>query len=67
MEWISKDQPIYVWEGDTWYNERDKLTYFPDLINQCWSVGLKINEPIHYFTKKTRIMKKSKLEILGVS
>lgn len=36
MEWGSKEPPLYVWEGDTWYNERDKLTYKADLGKLIW-------------------------------
>jgi hypothetical protein len=27
MKWISKIPPIYVWQGDFWYNENNGLTY----------------------------------------
>ena len=54
MRWISNgDAPIYIWEGDTWYNQRDKLTYYVNLIRQCWSSG----DSCIYFTKKTKVMK----------
>jgi len=36
MQWVSKEPPIYVWGGDTWYNERDKCVYTADLKRQIW-------------------------------
>ncbi len=51
MQWIAKDGPIYVWSGDTWFNERDKEIYHPDLARKAWVCGEKIVE----FTKKTKI------------
>jgi len=53
MRWVSNgDAPIYVWSGDVWYNQKDKMTYAVDTIRGGWVS----NELIVYFTKKTRMM-----------
>lgn len=53
MQWISKEQPIYVWKDDTWYNERNAKIYSVDIENQYWFN----DEDKVFFTKKTKIMK----------
>ena len=52
MQWISKHAPIYVWEGDTWYNETNKKVYEVDLKNACW----RCNDSVEHFTKKTKVI-----------
>ena len=57
MKWISNnDQPIYVWNGDTWYNQKDKLTYILDIQKQCWHC----DSIIVPFTKKTKVIQDKK-------
>ena len=54
MNWISNgDPPIYVWNKDTWYNQKDKLTYFIDNLNKGW----RCEDKFYAFTKKTKFMK----------
>jgi hypothetical protein len=36
MNWVSKSPPIYVWSGDTWYNEIDKKTYLANISKNRW-------------------------------
>ena len=55
MQWIAKDQPIYVWAVDTWLNERTKDIYTPNLKKKCWECG---DEKV-YFKKKTKLMDKN--------
>jgi hypothetical protein len=54
MRWIAKDQPIYVWRSDSWFNERDGLVYTPDMEKQAWVNG----DKSFPFTKKTMKMDK---------
>lgn len=53
MRWIASSPPIYVWEGDVWYNEKDKKEYTVDLEKAAWVSGTS-QFP---FTKKTKIFK----------
>lgn len=55
MLWISNnDPPLYVWKGDLWYNQKDKITYYADVIERVWIFEdlTKID-----FPKRTKIMK----------
>jgi hypothetical protein len=53
MKWIAKHPPIYVWEGDTWYNEADGMEYTAWIKEKWWVCGrLAID-----FPKKTIIMR----------
>lgn len=55
MRWISNnDPPLYIWEGDLWYNQKDKITYFADIHMKRWIIGLSLKSID--FPKKTRIM-----------
>ena len=36
MRWISKTPPGYVWEDDSWFNEKDRKTYMPDMQSRQW-------------------------------
>lgn len=59
MQWVSKEPPIYVWLGDTWYNEKENLVYVSDLGRGFWhhfENAEDHNPKIIPFTKKTRIM-----------
>jgi len=57
MRWISNnDPPIYVWGGDVWYNQKDKITYIADLYGRQWLPHLFASEGI-LFPKKARIMR----------
>ena len=53
MRWISNgDPPLYVWPGDTWYNQKDKMIYKANINERSW-----ISTVGHIdFPKKTRIM-----------
>jgi hypothetical protein len=51
MKWISKDPPLYVWEGDIWYNERNKKCYDVNIKENAW---VNLDEKIP-FPKKTKI------------
>jgi hypothetical protein len=53
MRWIGKVAPIYVWEGDTWYNELDRHEYQVDIPRAMWICG----EKQVFFTKKTQVIK----------
>jgi hypothetical protein len=62
MRWISNgDPPLYVWEGDEWYNQKDKITYQERIDWKCWSYheGNYCISNID-FPKKTRVMTKGK-------
>ncbi len=55
MLWVSNsDPPLYVWEDDEWYNQKDKITYkaYPEERNWGNAFLLVFIE----FPKKTRIM-----------
>lgn len=53
MMWISNnDPPLYVWDGDTWYNQKDRITYKCDIHNRTWFVS----QNSIPFPKKTHIM-----------
>ena len=55
MKWISNnDPPKYVWPGDLWYNQKDKMLYEANIERRQWEGGRKT---IH-FPKKTIIMSK---------
>jgi hypothetical protein len=57
MRWISKEPPIYVWAGDIWYNERDKLEYKADLGRQIWHhFDDDLSVLVVPFPKKTKVM-----------
>lgn len=58
MRWISKEPPLYVWRGDSWYNEKDNLVYTADLTRGFWhhfESDDDQNPKIIPFPKKTRI------------
>ncbi len=59
MQWTSNnDPPIYIFIGDTWYNEKNNLVYKSSINLQCWYNDDDIeNKSLFPFTKKTRIMK----------
>lgn len=52
MRWIGKFPPLYVWDGDTWFNEINGNEYIADITKALW-VGSE-NVP---FPKKTRVIK----------
>lgn len=56
MLWISKEPPIYVWRGDTWFNEKDKRVYTADLTKQVWYCDIDGICQVFPFTKKTKVM-----------
>lgn len=61
MRWISKEPPIYVWDGDIWHSEKEKLDYEADLNRQVWhhtDVDLSIR--VVPFPKKTKVMNHGK-------
>lgn len=56
MKWISNnDPPLYVWFGDVWYNQKDRIQYNADIHNRLWWM---LSDRFHEipFLKKTRIM-----------
>jgi len=53
MTWISKYPPIYVWEADKWYSEKDRNLYSPNLSLRVWETE---NMPSVPFQNKTVIM-----------
>lgn len=55
MKIISKVPPEYVWEADTWYNEREKKEYYPDIEQMVWKREGEKDIP---FPKKCRILRK---------
>jgi hypothetical protein len=63
MKWISNgDPPLYVWEGDIWYNQKDKLEYLSISLKRKWichdiKQGWQTKIPDIEFPKKTRVMK----------
>lgn len=58
MRWISNgDPPIYVWLGDSWYNQKDKMIYQVDTTRGFWYYFVGEECKVIPFTKKTRIMK----------
>ena len=58
MKWISNnDPPLYVWPGDWWYNQKDKITYNANIISKSWIFENGVDLIYINFTKKTRIMK----------
>jgi len=38
MKWIAnkRNSPIYIWKDDCWYNEDDKLIYYPNFTTNMW-------------------------------
>lgn len=54
MQWIAKDPPIYVHPDDTWYCERDRKVYKPDMQKLAWVCG-DIVKP--FPLKKWRLLK----------
>jgi hypothetical protein len=57
MHWISRDPPIYVWAGDTWFNEKDRCIYTADLTRQIWiREDEEVDCQVIPFTKKTKVM-----------
>jgi hypothetical protein len=53
MQWISRnDPPLYVWNGDTWYNQGDKKTYQANIPLRYWYDGIDVIN----FPKKTKVM-----------
>jgi hypothetical protein len=56
MRWISKEPPIYVWQGDTWFNERDGKEYYADISTRVWRQEEQTFVFID-FPKKTQIKK----------
>jgi len=54
MKWVSNgDPPLYVREGDTWYNQKDKITYVVYVDQRTW---VNLDRPgLIEFPKKTRI------------
>lgn len=61
MKWISNgDPPIYVWLGDCWFNQKDKLIYFADTQRRfwyCFKHEVTLDPEVIPFPKKARIMK----------
>lgn len=60
MIWISNnDPPLYVWQYDEWFNQKDNLLYHSDLYNMQWSCSdpNDWNKPSYRikFPNKTRI------------
>jgi hypothetical protein len=51
MKWIDKNPPLYVWPGDEWYNERDKMIYTCDIEKREWVNADKRID----FLKKTKV------------
>lgn len=60
MRWISKEPPLYAWDQDTWYNERDKCVYTCDLAKNCWC-QIDDSSKVIPFPKKTKVMGHGKL------
>lgn len=57
MQWISKEPPLYVWGGDTWFNEKDRRVYTADLTRQIWHHFDEDGScQVIPFTKKTKVM-----------
>ena len=56
MQWISREPPIYVWEGDTWRNEKEDKIYVANLDTRSWISGIDTIE----FPKKTVLMDESR-------
>lgn len=61
MIWYSKTPPLYVWERDRWYNERNNLTYDCDIKKGIWFLE---NDTIT-FPPKTKIMQERQLCQIG--
>jgi len=36
MRWVSKDPPIYVRDGDSWKNERNRIHYVASVHTRRW-------------------------------
>lgn len=53
MNWIAKYPPLYLWEGDTWYNEKTGTVFEPDFSARMWNCG---DESIP-FHKNTKVIK----------
>jgi len=54
MEWKAnhRNAPLYIWKGDTWFNETDKKVYTPNLLDGRWE-----SENVFIpFRKNTRII-----------
>ncbi len=57
MKWISNDDPpLYVWEGDTWYNEKDKKEYNCVIRDRLWMYEYIGEISSIAFPRKTKIM-----------
>ena len=55
MKWISNgDPPLYVWEGDCWYDQKGMRLMFADLINDNWTSIWPESITIS-FPKKTKV------------
>ena len=52
MKWISKDAPLYIREGDEWFNERDGVCYQCDIKQRIWWQTGRSFIP---FPKKTKV------------
>lgn len=57
MQWTSNgDPPLYVWSGDTWYNEKTKLLYECNMADRVWFQYDNPGAHVIPFPKKTRIL-----------
>lgn len=52
MRWISKYPPIYIREGDEWYDEVNKICYQCNIKERTWWQTGRPNRP---FQPKTKI------------
>ena len=56
-DWQAKEPPLYVWEGDIWYNEKDRKMYKANTKKMLWELAeYSIDSEKIPFPKKTRIM-----------
>lgn len=54
MRWVSNgDPPIYVWDGDSWYDQKFDIKYTACLVKECW-ISTEGNEKS--FKKKTKMI-----------
>lgn len=53
MKWIGKSPPLYVREGDEWWDEINKICYECDIKNRIW---WQTGRPTIPFPPKTKVI-----------
>ena len=57
MRWISNgDSPLYVWEGDSWYNQKTRAIYHQDRNKKEWFHAGQDKQEAIPFKKNVKLM-----------